>query len=61
MSLTGSDYDLDYLFIAELADGSIYQQRPDDKSRFTKGSSYTDIANQKLKKFSLVERSYFHN
>lgn len=55
---TNTDYQLDYLFIAELANGSIYKQSPDDKARFTVGSSFSDIANQPLKKFSLVGKGH---
>lgn len=58
---TQSDYDLDYLFVAELADGSIYKQSPDDKARFHDwGSSFTDIADQKIRRFSLIGKGHIY-
>jgi hypothetical protein len=59
MSLTGSDYDLDYLFIAETIDGSIIKQTPDDKAKFSSvGTMMTDLMKEHLKSFSLVGKGH---
>jgi hypothetical protein len=55
---TCAGYNLDYLFIAELADGTIYKQSPDDKARFTVGSSFSDIVDKPIRCFSLVGKGH---
>lgn len=58
---TQSDYDLDYLFVAEKFDGSLYKQTPDDKPRFSSwGSSFTDIQHEKLRRFSLIGKGHVY-
>lgn len=57
--ITTGGYELDYLFVAELANGSIYEQDPFDKPRFhPSGSAFTDIAKEPLKRFSLVGKGH---
>lgn len=59
MTLTQSDYDLDYLFIAELANGSVVKQTPDDKPKFSNwGTMMTDLRDEKITKFSLVGKGH---
>jgi hypothetical protein len=59
MTHTGTDYELDYLFIAELANGSIYEQDPNDKAKFSQwGSAFTDIAKEQIKRFSLIGKGH---
>jgi len=49
-------YFLEYLFIAELFNGQLIKQTPDDKAKFSSwGSAFTDVCNvmDQVKKFSL--------
>lgn len=54
-----SGYNLDFLFIAEDYNGTLYQQSPDDRPRFSpSGSSFTDVLKMHVKKFSLVGKGH---
>ena len=54
VQFNGEKVNLKYLFGAELEDGSIYKQTKDDVSQTVEGkSAFTDIAEQKLKRFWL--------
>jgi hypothetical protein len=57
--LTGSDYELDFLFIAETFNGNIIKQDPTDKPKFSKsGSIFTDVLKEKIKRFSLIGKGH---
>ena len=50
---------LDFIFIAELFNGTIYKQTPADISLTTPGrSAYYDIKDTKIKRFSLVGKGH---
>ncbi len=50
---------LEYIFIAELFNGTIYKQTPEDISLKTVGrSAYYDIKDEKIKRFSLVGKGH---
>lgn len=50
---------LDFVFIAELFNGTIYKQTPEDISLKTPGrSAYYDIKDEKIKRFSLVGKGH---
>jgi len=50
---------LDFIFIAELFNGTIYKQTPDDISVTTPGrSAYYDIKDAKIRRFSLVGKGH---
>lgn len=50
---------LEFIFIAELFNGTIYKQTPDDISLTTPGrSAYYDIKNVKIRRFSLVGKGH---
>jgi hypothetical protein len=62
MTYTGTDYELDYLFIAELKNGQIIKQDPTDKPKNSSwGSAFTDVVKENLyslKRFSLVGKGH---
>jgi hypothetical protein len=59
MTYTGTDYELDYLFIAETLNGNIIKQDPTDKPKFSSwGSAFTDVVKEHLKRFSLVGKGH---
>jgi len=59
MSYTGTDYDLEYLFIAETYNGQLIKQDPADKPKFSNwGTSFTDVLKEKIKKFTLVGKGH---
>jgi hypothetical protein len=59
MTYTGTDYELDYLFIAETHNGQIIKQDPTDKPRFSNwGTMFTDVLKENVKKFSLVGKGH---
>jgi hypothetical protein len=59
MTYTGTDYELDYLFIAELHNGQIVKQDPTDKAKFSNwGSAFTDVLKEHIKRFSLVGKGH---
>lgn len=60
-TISGADYELEYLFIAEKMDGSIYKQTPRDIAKYSDwGSAFTDVVNEKLRRFSLVGKGHIY-
>ena len=61
MTWTNSDYDLDYLFVAELANGQCIKQDPTDKAKYSEwGSAFTDVVQSSVPvvKFSLLGKGH---
>jgi hypothetical protein len=62
VQFNGKSYPLKYLFTAELADGTIYKQTKEDKSKGEKeGSAFTDIADKDIKTFTLKRFGESHS
>jgi hypothetical protein len=53
--MNSANYNLKYLFTAEMADGDVIQQTPEDKAQTQEwGSAFSDVIKREVKRFSLI-------